>query len=110
MYQQCALRSGSGGRLAEFSSHPVYSCSCMTHPCTNGRILSIGLQKKSIHDTVLNMATPKMRRMTFYVTDQMAKTLKSEARDRGLLFQAYLAQLVYAARMMQNMKAAEVRK
>jgi len=82
----------------------------MTYGCMAGIILSIGLQIKSIRDTVLNMAIPKMRRMTFYVTEQMAKTLKSEARERGLLFQAYLAQLVYAARMMQQAKSAEVRK
>jgi hypothetical protein len=39
--------------------------------------------------------------MTFYVSDQIAKELKAEARQRGLLFAAYLEQLVQAARLAQ---------
>ena len=48
--------------------------------------------------------------MTFHVSNEMAKTLKKEAKDRGLLFSAYLEQLVYIGRMQEQMKAAEVKR
>ena len=40
--------------------------------------------------------------MTFYVSREMAKTLKSEAKERGMLFASYLEQLVYQARMLRE--------
>ena len=60
----------------------------------------------------LGMATSKngtarLRRMTFYVSDPVAKELKAEAKARGLLFAAYLEQLVHAARLSQERKAAK---
>ena len=50
--------------------------------------------------------TARLRRMTFYVSDPVAKELKAEARQKGLLFAAYLEQLVRAARLAQA-KAAK---